>query len=840
MKREIQLYDYQQEMKERIEQALTAHQSVMVQMPTGTGKTYLLAAVVETFLRQKPEDEVWIVAHRRELVSQIEEAVGRFLATVRPSVRVMSIQWLARHRGEAAGQPSLIVIDEAHHATAKTYKETMEAFPSAKKLGLTATPCRLRREGFTSLFDTLLQSWPMSRFIAEGRLSLYDYMSIRLESDDLRIVGSLSKRGADGDYSLREMSEKLDVRPSIERLRDTVLRFAKGRKGIVYAIDIHHAEHIAECYRRCGISAAAISCKTPEAERKQLTERFRAFSSACGSTEGEAVQVLVNVDLFGEGFDCPDVEFIQLARPTLSLAKYMQQVGRGMRVTAGKSHCLILDNVGLYHLFGLPSEERDWQAMFDGTRTGRGLMDTKSALAAEACSRNGSCALEETGDERTEMMVVVDHEGQRAALGTAYDYVVRRDASGLAGVARKSGEEVLPCVYGDVELLPDAFACLSSGEDGEQLSWVDLVNGITFRKRPHSVRHGLLTFSTADDARLYPRVRSRLLRSTDYVTEEGLSGGTDHGLRFRTYFIQPSEPDKLYCYRDMMDDSWLYEDEQGACAVRHGLELPLQPVLPEVWTEAKRRWQTEVDDFEWRRERAMERSHDFRNVGHVDGRGLKAANYSLPFDMVMVRHVKGGMAICRRPAGDKYAWQTVSTWAHVSATAYGILVTRDIHGIYRLTDDYGDSFPGFRKTFQLAELADGGFVHLVDDGEECWLNVASHAVCAHMPEVVDIDGWEFWKDGDLYYVKDERLWSSRPYRRGEIRTGKGICFVGKRHVLLDGHAHAYTIERRLADGCRFVVSHSASTVAASYLSELTYDGVHSPRLVRLMNNVSHR
>ena len=362
--KEIRLYDYQAEMKERIDTAFRSYQSVMVQMPTGTGKTVLLSEVVKGEERRVKNPWVWIVVHRRELVEQIRETLDTMLSAPYSTldttstllsdnsrIKVMSIQWLSRHYQDMAEKPSLIVIDEAHHAVAKTYAEVMNAYPEAKKLGVTATPCRLNKKGFTDFFDVLLQSWPTKKFIADGRLSLYDYMSIKADSIDQRMVFGLTKRGADGDFSLKEMSEKLDVQPSIERLCDTILRYAPHKKGIVYAIDIKHAEHIAEHYRVHGIHAVAISSKTPNDERRLTIDKFKAGQ----------IQVLVNVDLFGEGFDCPDVEFIQLARPTLSLAKYLQQVGRGMRVFEGKKFCLILDNVGLYRLFGLPSDERDWQ-----------------------------------------------------------------------------------------------------------------------------------------------------------------------------------------------------------------------------------------------------------------------------------------------------------------------------------------------------------------------------------------------------------------------------------------------------------------------------------------------
>ena len=377
--KEIRLYDYQKEMLGKIDTAFKSCQSVMVQMPTGTGKTVLLTEVVKNEKGRVKNPCVWIVVHRRELVEQIRETLEIMLncSSSTPNtttslllddsrIKVMSIQWLSRHYQEMEEMPSLIVIDEAHHAVAKTYKEVMDAYPEAKKLGLTATPCRLTRRGFTDLFDVLLQSWSAKKFIADGWLSLYDYMSIREDSEDWRLVNSLKKRGADGDFSLREMSEKLNVQPSIERLCDTVRIYAANKKGITYAIDIAHAEHIAEAYRQHGINAVAISSKTPLEERKAIIERFKEtsidskpnyaslsltkpldtdVSNKADSTDNtdtplaqtNNIQVLVNVDLFGEGFDCPDVEFIQLARPTLSLAKYLQQVGRGMRVFEARS-----------------------------------------------------------------------------------------------------------------------------------------------------------------------------------------------------------------------------------------------------------------------------------------------------------------------------------------------------------------------------------------------------------------------------------------------------------------------------------------------------------------------
>ena len=254
--KQVELYDYQLDMKRRIEAAFKSHQSVMVQMPTGMGKTYLLASWVYEWMAER-DGEVWIVTHRRELVGQIQETVERLVDCIgvsgarRPlsQLRVVSIQWLSRHLKEMQGPPSLIVIDEAHHALAKTYAEVMKAFPQAKKLGVTATPCRLTRKGFKDLFEALLMSKQIAQFIKDGYLSDFDYVSLNPNSEDQKKINGLKKRATDGDYNTAEMQEVLDTKPTIERLFNTIGEFAKGKKGIVYAINIEHAEHIAEYYR---------------------------------------------------------------------------------------------------------------------------------------------------------------------------------------------------------------------------------------------------------------------------------------------------------------------------------------------------------------------------------------------------------------------------------------------------------------------------------------------------------------------------------------------------------------------------------------------------------------
>ena len=654
--KEIKLFDYQEDMKERIEKALRLHRSVMAQMPTGTGKTVLLASVVESFLREHSNCNVWIVAHRRELVSQIRETIERVFSKITPSlftikegnfskthpssltlkggstshpdpltlrgeggnrptrcseplrskvggpskvspdcagwdrlgatclrpadglgatsassvnpnsdmmpIKAVSIQWLSKHYDEIEEEPGMIVIDEAHHALAKTYKEMWERFPKAKFLGLTATPCRLNGKGFTDLFDVLVQSWSVPEFISKGRLATYDFVSIKSDGVTQRLIDSLQKRGADGDYQNKEMDMLLNKKPSIERLYRSLEEYGKDRKGIVYAINISHANAIAEFYREHGIAAVAIDSKTPASERRMLIERFKAsslsfskitpslFTLKEGSTshpdpltlrgeggnrptrcseplrskvggpskvspdcagwdrltdtclragdglgatclraaDGAApIQVLVNVDIFSEGFDCPDVEFVQLARPTLSLAKYLQMVGRGLRVAKGKKNCVIIDNVGLYRVFGLPSQVWNWNAMFEGK--------LKVGKRKETPKDREFFLMNEKQDDiqihpDSEMMMVMSHEEllqtiqYREFVDSRGEFAIIKLPDGKMTVVNRQGEQVLePGDYYDMKLLDGNI--LFYRHRRKEVCYYDLLSGAIIDDGPN-------------------------------------------------------------------------------------------------------------------------------------------------------------------------------------------------------------------------------------------------------------------------------------------------------------------------------------------------------------------
>ena len=539
------LRPYQQSIKYALILKWKIARSIMVQMPTGTGKTHLLASVIYDHQEEEQDQCVWIVAHRRELVEQIEETVARYgISKEDGQVKVMSIQWLSRHWEDLKDEkPGLIVIDEAHHALAESYKELWQRYPNTKKLGMTATPCRLNRKGFTDLFDTLITSDSIADFIRQGWLSAFDYVSIRPDSKDQQLINGLEKRGADGDFQIKEMDSVLNKRLSIERLYESVRQYADGKKGIVYAISISHARNIAEYYNHKGMNAVAIDSKTPATVRKQLVEDFK----------GGKIQVLVNVDVFSEGFDCPDVEFIQLARPTLSLAKYLQQVGRGLRKTEEKESCMIIDNVGLYRLFGLPTAYRGWQAMFEGRLAGKGSVH-RIGMAV----RDRAQPIHTATDNGLEL--VVSHDGLMEYLDKESSLLNNKDClkaykdatSGLYGLKRGS---VIACkpqfvrvfdiqedlaivrrtdmrlavVDGDgntvmdltghkgARFLDDRLLAVTDNRNNEL--YIDLYSGHLFTKKPDVLTYGGVQL-LKEDGVYYSRTRE-LYKCWKYIQSHG-------------------------------------------------------------------------------------------------------------------------------------------------------------------------------------------------------------------------------------------------------------------------------------------------------------------------------
>ena len=368
------LRPYQQQAKEDIFSAWDECDGVLFQMPTGTGKTRLFTSIIsdiKTWSVQNNENvKILIIAHRIELIDQISENLDRYKVShgiiaggkerdLRYPVQVASVQTIThRYNLDVAADLNVnyIIVDEAHHCVANSYKKLWDMYPNAKKLGVTATPWRMNNGGFQDVFDKIIISQSIQSFIDAGWLAPYDYYSISLNSEIQKEIESITEFDLEGDYKISALEKKIDTTRIRAQLLDSYLKYAKGKKGIIYSISRKHSDHICQEYREAGINIVRIDSKTPKDERKLYVDRFK---------KG-LIDIIVNVDIFSEGFDCPDIEFIQLARPTKSLVKYLQQVGRGLRPTEGKTNCLILDNVGLHFQFGLPNSERDWEGAFVG------------------------------------------------------------------------------------------------------------------------------------------------------------------------------------------------------------------------------------------------------------------------------------------------------------------------------------------------------------------------------------------------------------------------------------------------------------------------------------------
>ena len=315
MTKDIQLFDYQEDMVKRVLETFRHHDSVMMQMPTGTGKTMVLANIVFSFL-EKSNSPIWIVAHRRELVEQIKETLNKSLLNFSKT-----------------------------HPSSLTLKGGSTAFPKP-----------------------------------------------------------LSPQGT-GDVTALRCSEPL--------------RSKDGGPSKVSP----------DCL--CGVNRLA--------------------------DELAPIQVLVNVDIFSEGFDCPDVEFVQLARPTLSLAKYLQMVGRGLRVAKGKKNCVIIDNVGLYRVFGLPSQVWNWKAMFEGKLKVGKKMETPKEREFFLMSKVKD-GIQINPD--SEMMMVMSHEElmqsllYREFVDCNDDFAIVKLPDGKMTVVNRQGEQVIePGNYYEMKFL---------------------------------------------------------------------------------------------------------------------------------------------------------------------------------------------------------------------------------------------------------------------------------------------------------------------------------------------------------------------------------------------------
>lgn len=323
------------------------HRRVLIQAPTGAGKTVLSAAMLGA--TSAPSQ---FIVHRKELIRQTSVTFAEsgiehgFVAAGWPverrEVMLAGVQTLA-NRLHLVVPPEMIVLDEAHHATAATWNRVLSAYPDAWIVGLTATPQRLDGRGLDDHFDALVLGPSVAWLIEQGWLSPFTYYAP--DRPDLSGVATVA-----GDFARGAAATVMDRPKLIGDIVEHYLSLAAGRQGIGFAASREHSRRIVDAFQGSGIRAAHIDGSMSDRERDRLVEAFRAGD----------VQLLSNVDLFGEGFDVPGIVYCGLWRPTQSLALHLQQCGRALRPMAGKAEAIICDHAANAFRHGLPDDERDW------------------------------------------------------------------------------------------------------------------------------------------------------------------------------------------------------------------------------------------------------------------------------------------------------------------------------------------------------------------------------------------------------------------------------------------------------------------------------------------------
>lgn len=350
----VTLRAYQQDGVQRMRERIAAGaKRVLACGPTGMGKTVLAAAVIVGAVRKGKR--VLFLAHRRELINQCyaklrdsgldDVHLGVVLAgdaRRRPNapVQIASVQTLV---GRAKPPADLVFVDECHHANATTYGKILDGYPDATVVGLTATPCRADGRGLGDIFAEIVPIVTFRQLVAEGFLVAPRVFTSRAPLD----LSAVKTTG--GDYNLGQLGAAMNKRELVGDIVEHWLRIAEGRSTIVFASSVEHSQAIVEQFRASGVTAEHLDGETLAEEREAILARL-----ASGET-----RVVCNMGVLTEGFDCPRVKCVVLARPTKSLSLFLQCAGRGLRPWEGVS-AILLDHAGCVQVHGFPQDDREW------------------------------------------------------------------------------------------------------------------------------------------------------------------------------------------------------------------------------------------------------------------------------------------------------------------------------------------------------------------------------------------------------------------------------------------------------------------------------------------------
>ena len=352
----MELRPYQNELLDKARSAFAkGNARVLIQLPTGGGKTVLLSEVCRTATSKNLK--VLVMVHRKEILEQIVATLHTFgLSTSIIDARtrtssyptgaiVCAMQQTLTNRVDTLAAPDLLITDEAHHQAAAGYKKITEAWPSARVIGLTATPCRLDGKPLNECFDDLVLGPTTRDLIDMGALAEFRYLAPPF---DPKLFEGIKKIG--GDYSKSQLEAAVTEKHLVGDIVKHYIEQFNGKPVIAFCVTVEHARVIADAFRREGFRAESVDGGMKREQRDDIMERFRTG----------AVSILCSCDLIREGFDVPNCAGALLLRPTKSLTIFLQQVGRALRVKDDGSKAILLDHAGNCYEHGRPDDPREW------------------------------------------------------------------------------------------------------------------------------------------------------------------------------------------------------------------------------------------------------------------------------------------------------------------------------------------------------------------------------------------------------------------------------------------------------------------------------------------------
>ena len=344
----LELKQHQREALDALQAMRDRHETIaLLYHATGTGKT--VTAVMDA---KRCGGRTLFLAHTQELVNQAadtfrtlwpEVTVGRYMEAIKePEAHVVcgSVQSVALHLEDFREDAfSYLIVDEAHHAAADTYQKILAYFHPAFTLGLTATPERTDdNRAILDIFKNTAHKLDIQTAVEIGELVPIRCIRIHTNIDLTKV------RFNSVQYNIRDLESKIYVPERNRLIVDTWLQYVRDKRTVVFCASVRHAEQIAELFRQTGVSVAAVSGGMKPAERREFQERF----------VRREILVLCACDLLNEGWDCPEIEVLFMARPTMSRVLYTQQLGRGMRLFPGKESLMVFDFVDNASQYNMP------------------------------------------------------------------------------------------------------------------------------------------------------------------------------------------------------------------------------------------------------------------------------------------------------------------------------------------------------------------------------------------------------------------------------------------------------------------------------------------------------